>query len=203
MGGARSPPCAQAVTIRYTGARVKRLEDPRLLRGRGRYLDDVVLPRLLAVAFVRSPHAHARVRAIDAAAAGAAEGVVAVVSGAELRETAGPLAPRLTGGGFTPTAWPPMADGEVRFAGEAVAAVVATTPYLAADARELVRVDYEPRPAVAGVDDALAGGHVLFRREGRRGDVAGAFAAAAVVLRERFTHGRLAAAPMEPRGVLA
>ena len=182
---------------------MKRLEDPRLLRGAGRYLDDVVLARMLAVAFVRSPHPHAHVAAIDAAAARALPGVVAVVTAAELRGHARPLAPRLTGGGFSPTEWPALADGEVRFCGEAVAMVAAETPYLAADARELVRVEYEPLRAVASVDDALAADSVLFRRAASRGDVDGAFARAAHVLRERFTHGRVAAAPMEPRGLVA
>jgi carbon-monoxide dehydrogenase large subunit len=182
---------------------VKRLEDPRLLRGGGRYLDDVVLPRMLAVAFVRSPHPHAHVAALDGAAARALAGVVAVVTAAELRGIARPLAPRLSGGGFSPTEWPALADGEVRFCGEAVAAVVARTPYLAADARELVRVEYEPLRALASVEDALAAESLLFRRDWRHGDVDGVFAQAPVVLRERFTHGRLAAAPMEPRGVVA
>jgi carbon-monoxide dehydrogenase large subunit len=182
---------------------VKRLEDPRLLRGGGRYLDDVVLPRMLAVAFVRSPHPHAHVAALDGAAARALAGVVAVVTAAELRGVARPLAPRLSGGGFSPTEWPALADGEVRFCGEAVAAVVARTPYLAADARELVRVEYEPLRALVSVEDALAAESLLFRRDWRHGDVDGVFAQAPVVLRERFTHGRLAAAPMEPRGVVA
>ena len=182
---------------------MKRLEDPRLLRGAGRYLDDIVLPRMLAVTFVRSPHPHAHVAVIDAADALAVPGVVAVVTAADLRDAVRPLAPRLTGGGFVPTAWSALADGEVRFCGEAVAAVVAGTPYLAADGRDRVRVEYEPLRALATVDEALAADSVLFRRTGRRGDVEAVFAGAAHVLRERFTHGRLAAAPMEPRGAIA
>jgi carbon-monoxide dehydrogenase large subunit len=181
---------------------MKRLEDPRLLRGAGRYLDDVVLPRMLTVAFVRSPHAHARIVSVDAVAARALAGVAAVVTADELAWVR-PLAPRLAGGGFTPTEWPPLAVGEVRYCGEAVAAVVAATPYVAADARELVQVTYDPLLAVVTADDALASGQVLVRRGGRRGDVEGAFARAPLVLRERFTHGRVAAAPMEPRGVVA
>jgi carbon-monoxide dehydrogenase large subunit len=181
---------------------VKRLEDPRLLRGAGRYLDDIVLPRMLAVAFVRSPHAHARIVSVDAGAARALPGVVSVVTADELRGVR-PLAPRLIGGEFTPTEWPPLAVGEVRFYGEAVAAVVAATSYLAADARELVRVAYELLPAVVGLDDALGAGRVVVRRGARRGDVDGVLAQAPIVLRERFTHGRVAAVPMEPRGVVA
>jgi carbon-monoxide dehydrogenase large subunit len=158
---------------------------------------------MLAVAFVRSPHPHAHVAAVDATGARALPGVAAVVTADDLRGAARPLSPRLTGGGFSPTAWPALADGEVRFCGEAVAAVVAETPYLAADGRERVRIEYEPLRALASVDDALAADDVLFRRSGSRGDVEGAFARAAHVLRERFTHGRLAAAPLEPRGLVA
>ncbi len=181
---------------------MRRLEDPRLLRGRGRYLDDVALPRMLAVAFVRSPHAHAGIVAIDTVAARALPGVAAVVTAADLDGVA-PLAPRLLGEGFTPTVSPPLAMSEVRFVGEAVAAVVADTAYLAADARDLVDVAWAPRPAITTVDAALAAGGVLFRRTYRHGDVDGVFAGAAVVLRERFTHGRCAAVPLEPRGVVA
>jgi len=182
---------------------VKRVEDPRLLRGRGRYLDDVVLPRLLAVAFVRSPHAHAGLAAIEASAARAMPGVAAVITAAELGGLVRPLAPRLAGPGFTPSAWPALAESEVQFCGEAVAAVVADSPYAAADACEAVRVEYEPRPAVTDIEGALAAERVVFRRAYRHGDVDAVFEAAPIRLRERFTHGRCAATPLEPRGVLA
>ena len=157
---------------------------------------------MLAVAFVRSPHAHARLAGIDAAAARALPGVAAVVTAADLGDVK-PLSPRILGPGFTPTECPPLAVDDVRFCGHAVAAVVADSAYVAADACALVRVGYEPRRAVTTVDDALAVGGVLFRRGHRRGDVDGAFATAAIVLNERFTHGRCAAAPLEPRGVVA
>jgi carbon-monoxide dehydrogenase large subunit len=157
---------------------------------------------MLAVAFVRSPHAHARVVSIDTTAARALPGVAAVVVAADLHDVL-PLAPRLLGGEFTPTESPPLATGEVRFVGEAVAAVVADTPYVAADACDLLRVAYEPRPAITTVDEALAADRVLFRRVYRHGDVDAAFARAPVVLGERFTHGRCAAVPLEPRGAIA
>jgi len=191
------------VTLRYTGARIRRVEDPRLVRGRGRYVDDVAAPRMLAVAFVRSPHAHAEIRGVDAAAALAVPGVVGVFTAADLRGHAQPLRPRLTGGGFTPTEQPALADGVARFCGEAVAAVVATDPYAAADGREAVAVDYAPLPAVVSVDAALARGRLLFRREHRQGDVDGAFGRARVVVRQAFAHGRCAPSPLEPRGVVA
>jgi len=180
------------------------VEDARLLRGRGRYVDDIVLPRMLVAAFVRSPHAHALIARVDGAAARALSGVEAVVTGADLARVARPLAPRLTGDGFfMPTAWPALAHERVRFCGEAVAAVVAADAYIAADARELVTVDYEPLPAVTSIDAALAREAVLCRREQSRGDIDGAFATAAVTLRETFEHGRCAASPLEPRGLVA
>ena len=189
--------------LRYTGMRIKRLEDPRLLTGRGRYLDDLGLPRMLVASFVRSPYAHARIVRIDTAAAHALPGIVAVVTADDLRAVTKPLAPRLDGRGFTPTAWPALADGVARFGGEAVAAVVATDPYVAADARELVTVEWEAKPVVASIDQALASNQILFQRRHRQGDVDGAFARAAIVLRQTFEHGRCAPSPLEPRGILA
>src|SRR5207247_1018361 len=114
IGSPREP----TMTLRYTGARVKRVEDPRLLRGGGRYLDDLVLPRALCVAFVRSPHAHARIARIDTGAACALAGVVAVVTGEDLRAVTRPLTPKLEGGGFAPTAAFALSDGTARFCGE-------------------------------------------------------------------------------------
>ncbi len=189
--------------IRLTGARIKRVEDPRLLRGGGRYVSDLVLPGMLAVTFVRSPHPHAEVRGIDPARARAVPGVVAVVTAADLRDVVRPLAPRLDGGGFTPTAWSALAATRVRFVGEAVAAVAAEGAALAADAREAVTVSYDPLPAVTSIDAGLAAGHILFRRDWRCGDVDNVFATAPHVLRATFSHGRCAPAPLEPRGVVA
>ena len=187
----------------YIGARVRRLEDAQLLQGRGRFVDDLALPRMLHLAFVRSPHAHAAIRGIDPAAARALDGVVAVFTAGELAGHVRPPAPYLEGPGFTPTPWAPLADGTARFVGEPVAAVVAESACLAADAREATVVDYAPRPAVVTLEAALADGDVIVRRAGGHGDVDAAFASAAVVVRETFTHGRMAAVPMEPRGVVA
>jgi CO/xanthine dehydrogenase Mo-binding subunit len=137
---------------------------------------------MLHAAFVRSPHAHAAVVRIDASDAREVEGAVAVLGAAEVG--AGALMPRVSGGGFTPTAWPALAR-EPRFCGEAVA----TSPYAAADAAERVRVDYETRTACVSLEQALREESVLFRRTHRRGDVDGVFAAAPVVVRETWTHG--------------
>ena len=197
MSALASPP------LRYTGMRIKRLEDPRLLTGRGRYLDDLGLPRMLFASFVRSPYAHARIARIDTAAARVLPGVVAVVTADDLRAVTKPLAPRLDGPGFTPTAWPALADGVARFCGEAVGIVVAESPYVAADARELVTVEWEAKPVVASIDQALASNQILFQRRHRQGDVDGAFSRAPIVVRQTFEHGRCAPSPLEPRGILA
>jgi carbon-monoxide dehydrogenase large subunit len=210
----RLAPAPDALTLpsRWMGARVRRLEDPRLLEGRARYLDDLRLPGMLHAAFARSPHAHARVLGVDAAAARALPGVAAVLAG---RDLAGlpPLAPRLEAPGFAPTRWAPLAPERARFAGEAVAAVAAADVYVAVDAAERIEVRYEPLPAVAGVAAATAAGapllhddvagNVLLRRAHRQGDVDGAFARAAHVLRETFVHGRVSASPLEGRGIVA
>src|SRR5437867_3136529 len=158
---------------------------------------------MVSLAFVRSPHAHAVIRRVDASAARRLEGVLAVLTAGDLRSVARPLAPRLDGDGFTPTAWPVLADGRTCFCGEAVAAVVATSAWVAADARELVRVEYEPLPASVSIDPAPAADRVLFRRRHRQGDVEGASAGAPLVLRETFDHARCAPSPLEPRGGLA
>jgi carbon-monoxide dehydrogenase large subunit len=155
---------------------------------------------MLHAAFVRSPHAHALVRSLDTARARKLEGVVAILGPDELGAEA--LRPRLGGGGFTPTAWPALAR-EPQFCGEAVAIVAATSAYVAADGVERVEVDWEPRPACVTLAEALGRGDVIFRRALRRGDVDTAFASAPVVLRETFTHGRLTASPLEPRGIVA
>lgn len=158
---------------------------------------------MLAVSFVRSPYAHARIDGIEAAAARALPGVFAVVTADDLRPLTKPLAPRVEGGGFTPTAWPALADGVARFCGEAVAAVVAATAQIAADARELVSIDWTPLPVVATLEQALAANQVLFHRHLRAGDVDGAFSRATIVVGETFAHGRCAPSPMEPRGIVA
>ena len=211
MSGA--PPRADVLSpSRWVGAAVKRLEDPRLLRGAGRYLDDLRVPGILHAAFVRSPHAHARVAAVEAGPALAVPGVVAVLCGKDLGAVA-PLAPRVEPPGFAPTAWAALAPERARYPGEPVAVVAAESAYAAADAAELVAVDYEPLRALPALDAALAPdaprlhdsvpGNVLIRRARSHGQVDAAFARAAHVLRETFRSGRVSAAPLEPRGVLA
>jgi aerobic carbon-monoxide dehydrogenase large subunit len=203
----------RARPARYIGARVKRLEDPRLLSGRGWYLDDIALPGLLHAAFVRSPHAHATILGVETTAAKRLPGVAAILTGRDLVGQVNPLAARLDAPGFVPTAWSALADARVRFVGEPVAIVGADTPYVATDAVASVAVEYEPLPAVADLDAAMAAqtplvhdtvpANRLYERRQSRGDVDGAFARAPIVLRERFTHARCSAAPLEPRGLVA
>src|SRR5499427_3036132 len=171
-----------AVTI---GAPVRRREDPRLLTGRGRYVGDVELPRLLHVAFVRSLHAHARVRAIDAAAAAAQPGIAAVVTGLCIR------APSALPG-YAETAQPVLAWPVARFAGEALAAIVGADRYSVEDAAGLVTVEYEPLDAAVDVLRAThdhaprvheeASGNVYLVRRFQGGDVDRALGEAAHVV---------------------
>ena len=141
---------------RYFGAPIRRKEDPRFLLGEARYVDDLPAERALHVAFVRSDLAHARVVAIDTAAAEAAEGVVTVLTGPDAAPLWAPIRCDSTFDGWQGSEHWPLANGVVRHVGEAVVAVVATDRYLAEDAAELVEVDYEPLAPVAHVDAALA-----------------------------------------------
>jgi aerobic carbon-monoxide dehydrogenase large subunit len=158
---------------------------------------------MLSVSFARSPHAHARIDRIETAEARSMPGVALVVTAAELRAVAKPLAPRLEGAGFTLTPWPALADGTASFCGEAVAAIVAASAEIAADAREKISVDWTPLPAVTSLDQAEAADRVIFHRRHRAGDVDAAFARARLVVSETFEHGRCAPTPMEPRGMVA
>ena len=199
----------------WTGQEIRRVEDVRLLTGAGRFVDDLVLPEargMLHLVAVRSPVAHARVRGIDVTAVRDAPGVRAVLTHADLAGLGSLPIMKENGVQAADVPIPVLAGDRVRFAGEPVAAVVADTRAQAVDAAELAEVDYDELPAVVAVDDALAGrvllhsgvpGNVLYRWQRSHGDVAGSFARAAHVVRARLELPRLAAAPMEPRGVLA
>jgi len=195
------------------GARVQRVEDDRLIRGLGAYLDDLG-PDALAAAFVRSPYAHARITGIDVSAALDVPGLIAVYTYKDLPgRLAEPLPlliphPALTHG-RTPY---PLANGEVNHVGEAVAMVVATDRYLAEDAADLIDVSYEPLPAVVGLDAARSAEHLVHDDvPGNRaansvqehGDTAAAIAAAPHVLELDLEIERSASTPLEGRGVLA
>jgi carbon-monoxide dehydrogenase large subunit len=195
------------------GARVKRREDPRLVCGLAHYVDDISLPGTLHAAILRSPYAHARIKAIQTEAALRHPGVVAVVTGSDIRDQVGlvPVASE------NPSLRIPkhyvLAVEKVCFLGEGVAAVVAEDRYAARDALELIQVDYEPLPVVSDAEKALAPGavvihsewpdNVAFRWALKQGDLAKAFKEAHKVVKQRLVHQRLAPIALEPRGVLA
>lgn len=197
----------------YVGSSIRRKEDARLLTGRGRFVADITLPRTLHVAFVRSPFAHARIASIDVAAARAAPGVAAVVTAADLAGRIKPIRAEARYADFHSSDWPVLAGDTVRYQGEPIAAVVAASPYLAADAAALVASDFDPLPVVVDAEAALAadapllfpewGNNLFLRRSGTFGDVDGAFANADVVLRRTFRSQRYTGVPMETRGCLA
>jgi carbon-monoxide dehydrogenase large subunit len=202
------------------GAEVRRKEDPRLITGTGSYVGDIVLPGMHHVAFVRSPHAHARIRRIDTGAARRRAGVRAVVTGEDLKALCAPIplgGGGEGGGGATPDnvgrKHYPLSIGRVRHVGEPVAAVIAATEAEAADAAADVVVDWEPLPAVNDAFAAMADGAPRLFDDAPRniehenritaGDPDGAFKRAAHVVKQRMVSQRLSGVPMEGRGTLA
>ena len=201
------------VTPKLVGARVPRLEDPRLLTGQGSYVDDHRPARMLHAAFLRTPYAHARIVRIDAEAARALPGVAAVLTGEDMARDCKPVRAGSRMPAYKVTSFPALAQGKVRYTGEAVAMVAAESRYLAEDAVDRIVVEYEPLPAVAAMEQALApgapvlheeaGDNLLLAREFARGDVDAALAGAHLVVRERFRFRRHTAVCMENRGALA
>ena len=195
------------------GARVQRREDPRLLTGRGRYVDDIRRPGTVHVAFCRSDASHARITGIDTAQAARAPGVVAVVTASDLEGEWNRFRATSRMPSYQPTELPVLASSIVRHAGEPVAAVIAESRYLAEDAAEKVVIGYEPRPAVLDPEAALAAdaprlheelaSNVLVDREFARGEVETALATAAVRVEGCFRMGRKTPAAIENRGYLA
>ena len=189
-----------------------RKEDARLVTGQTNWTDNIVLPGMLHMAFVRSPMAHARITSVDLSAARAIPGVIAAFSGADFAEEQGSL----------PCAWPvtedivipahpPMATEEVRYVGEAVAVVVARDRYTAADAAAVVDVGYEPLPPVLDMRTALDEGSPKVHAEGNKsfewvfaqGDMDEAVRGAPVVIERTYRQQRLIPSAMEPRAVVA
>src|SRR5262245_14647206 len=195
------------------GARVPRVEDARLLRGQGRYVADLARPGLLHVAFVRSPHAHARILRVDAARARALPGVVACVTGAELARDVPPVRAESRMRGYLATDYPALAHEKVRFAGEAVAAVMASSRYLAEDAAEQVEVDWDPLDIVCDPEVSVrpgsplvhesAGSNALVARTFAQGDADAALDSAALVVGGRLRFNRHAGVAIENRACLA
>jgi carbon-monoxide dehydrogenase large subunit len=199
-------------TTNEVGRARRRKEDTRLVTGRTMWTDNIQLPGMLYVAFLRSPMAHARITRVDTSAALAQPGVVAVYSGQDLAGEQGSL----------PCAWPvsedivipdhpPVAVSEVRYVGEAVAVVVATDRYKAADALEAIEIDYEPLPAVLDMNQALSAGSAKVHEAGNQaftwkfggGDIEAAFRDAPVVIDRTYVQQRLIPSAMEPRAVVA
>ena len=202
----------------YMGQRVLRLEDAKLLTGRALFIDDVELPGMLEVAFLRSDDAHGILRRIDATAARSRPGVVAVYTAADLGDywRPGPLLvppPPVPGLIFNAATQVPLVRDKIRHCGEALAMVVAESRYLAEDALEHVVVEVEPLPAVAGLEAALLPGAPLVHEQfgtnlaaqvhQRKGDYAAVRGSAARVITRRFHYDRGASAAIENRGVVA
>ncbi|HWD03533.1 MAG TPA: xanthine dehydrogenase family protein molybdopterin-binding subunit [Amycolatopsis sp.] len=195
------------------GDSVTRREDLRLLEGNSSYLGDLRFADLAEAVFVRSEHAHARIRTISTAAARRHPGVLAVVTGPELAEWVSPLriAPKIEG--LQPMSMPPLATGRVRFHGDPVAIVVATDRYVAEDAAELVEVTYDPLPAAMDIRESLAGtaplvddslpSNVLCDQRYVNGNPAAVIESAAQVIRVSFAQHRQTHGPLEPRGCVA
>jgi aerobic carbon-monoxide dehydrogenase large subunit len=189
-----------------------RKEDARLVTGQTTWTDNIVLPGMLHMAFLRSPYAHARITSVDVSPAKQLPGVIAAFSGADFAGEQGSL----------PCAWPvtedivipnhpPMAVDEVRYVGEAVAVVVARDRYAAADAVEAIEIDYEPLPPVLDIRTALDEGAPKVHPQGNKsyewpfanGDIDAAFRDAPVVVERTYRQQRLIPSAMEPRAVVA
>ena len=209
----------------WVGSRFSRKEDHRLTTGRGRFLADIVKPGALHLMFKRSDHAHARIRSIDTRKAAAMPGVIAVVTGDDIKDKILPMPQPVVQPALPatyPTHWP-LAVGKVKWHGEPVAAVVARDPYIAEDAVEAIEVAYDPLPYVGDPESALREGativhegwedNVIFQMDFTGGadadsqatheaEVQKAFDGADVVVSERFTCHRCGVTPMETRGAL-
>ncbi len=195
----------------WVGKSIRRVEDPKFLRGRGGYIADRVTPWTLHAAVLRSPHAHARIVAIDTTAAEALDGVHAVITGAQAAELTDPMPD------FGPDpanhTWRCLAVDKVRYVGEGVAVAVADSRYLAEDALGLIEVEYEPLPAVVDPEAALADGSALvhetlgsncaYERTFDFGEVDRDFAEADLVVRDRLRWHRSGGQPLETVGAIA
>ena len=204
---------AQRLDGAYVGAPVRRVNDPKFISGRGQFVDDIQLPGTLHVAFVRSPHAHARIVSIDASKALEVPGVRHVVTGEQVAgwmKPDGPHDPLLPGRELHRF---PITNDKARMAGDPVAAVLADRADLAADAVELVRVEYDVLPGVGSAVAAMEEGaplvwdgwesNVAWRWEAGDGDVDAAFSDADHTVELELEYQRVASMFLEPRGVVA
>jgi aerobic carbon-monoxide dehydrogenase large subunit len=207
--GARATPAP-----RYAGTRAQRVEDGRLLTGRGCFVDDISRPGMLHACFVRSPFARARINAIDSSAALALPGVRAVFTAADLNRDVKEAWHAVAGKDVPDTPRPPLAEGEAKFVGDPVALIVAESRYTAEDALELVDVDYEPLPAITDFTRAQSSDVLVHDTPDQRyasnvaGGMRGAqpdeevFAAAPCVVKEHVYQQIYAPVPIETRGLV-
>jgi aerobic carbon-monoxide dehydrogenase large subunit len=202
----QAEPMAQRNGNRLVGQAIRPMEDPRFISGQGEYLEDLRIPEMVDVALVRSIEPHARITSIDASAALAMPGVIAVITGDDLKD----IGSVPVGGNLKIPAHPPLARDIVRFVGDPIAAVVADSRYRAQDAADAVVVTYESLPSVSEARQALAedsplvheefGSNITLEAKFEAGDVEAEFAAADHRLAVHVGHGRVAAMPMETRG---
>ncbi|MGH2858256.1 MAG: xanthine dehydrogenase family protein molybdopterin-binding subunit, partial [Solirubrobacteraceae bacterium] len=204
----------RARTSGHVGRELRRKEDPRLITGQGRYIDDISLPGMVWASLVRSPEAHARIVSIDTSQATARDGIRAVFTGEDLSDLGGPLPMAWAPPGVevnNPEHWP-LARGTVNHVGDGVAIVLGDDRYAVADAAGDVVVEYEPLPAIVDPEAAIAGPPFVHETLGTNkvhewslagGDVEAGFAEADVVVERRVINHRIAGAPIEARGVLA
>jgi len=198
----------------HVGQAMRRKEDPRLITGRARYVDDISLPGTLWAAIVRSPEAHAKIVSIDTSAATDYPGVHAVFTGEDMSDLAGPLPCAWVPPGVevqNPEHWP-LARGTVNHVGDPVAVVLGDDRYAVVDAAEEVLVEYESLPSIVDPEKALKGAPFVHESIGTNkvhewslpgGDVEAGFAQADTIVERRVVNHRIAGAPIEPRGVLA
>ncbi len=222
--GKHEPQLPPARPAHYVGQRLRRREDERLVRGKGRYVGDIVLPGMRHVAFLRSSIAHGKIVALDVSAAKALDGVDAVITSTDLM---GKVAPFVEGGRIEispllmekvgpvakPLPMPVLAVDEVFWVGQPIAAVVAESRYLAEDALELIEIEYDPLPVVSDPEAAIApsapllhphlGDNIAAHFVVRSGDVDVALKEASHTLKGSFAVGRQVSSPMETRGVVA
>src|ERR1051325_3631311 len=197
---------------KYVGKRIKRTEDPRLIKGLAHYVDDIRLPDTLHVAFVRSIYAHGRIKSIDTSEAANTPGVVAVYTGKDIASKIGPVPCSAALPDLKVPDYRVLATDKVLFVGHPIAAVVATDKYVARDAVEHVGVELEELPAVIHVIDGVPttpvihehfGDNIAYKLTSGEGDIDAAMKAADRIVTQKMIHQRLAPIAMEPRGVLA
>src|SRR5579862_758016 len=202
-----------AGVTRQIGVRRKRTEDPLLLMGKATFTDDIHLPGMVAVAFLRSAHAHADLKKVDLQRAKSHPGCIRIFTSAEVH--GGTVTFFEHQGNMQPVGTPFFAGEKVRFVGEIIAAVVASDRYIAEDIVDLIQVEYEPHPVVVDVEKAMEAkqwdeliheeiiGNVYFSEQFEKGDWKKAFKEADLIVKEKVTTARVSAVPMETRAVLA